>query len=127
MHAEASLSLSVSLQVSPCDVARMIHWALGNGPALGVHLGQTVQVDPIKPTLKAPGNKRLKLECNELLSIFAFKFNLRRYTSEAPARSAVGPALSCGWQYWLMARAYRVWGAGGAGRPPMVRRCSLTP
>jgi hypothetical protein len=38
-----------------------------------------VQVDPIKPTLKAPGTKRLKLKFDILLSNFAFKFNLRRY------------------------------------------------
>jgi hypothetical protein len=37
-----------------------------------------VQVDPIKPALKAPGTKRLKLKCDEQLSNFAFKFNLRR-------------------------------------------------
>jgi len=30
--------------------------------------------------LKAPGSKRLKLEHEKLLSDFAFKFNLRRYT-----------------------------------------------
>jgi len=39
-----------------------------------------VQVDHIKPKLKAPGTKRLKLKCYELLSSFAFTFNLRRYT-----------------------------------------------
>jgi len=38
-----------------------------------------VQVDPIKPTLKAPGSKRLKPNCDELLSNFAFKFKVRRY------------------------------------------------
>ena len=38
-----------------------------------------MQVDPIKPTLKAPGTKRLKLQYDEPLSSFAFKFNLRRY------------------------------------------------
>jgi hypothetical protein len=38
-----------------------------------------VQVDPIKPTFKAPGTKRLKLEFDKLLLTFAFKFNLRRY------------------------------------------------
>jgi len=42
--------------------------------------GRAVQVDPIKPTLQAPGTKRLKLEFDELLSNFAFNFNLRRYT-----------------------------------------------
>jgi len=38
-----------------------------------------VQVDPIKPKLKPPGTKRLKLKCDVLLSTFAFKYNLRRY------------------------------------------------
>ena len=38
-----------------------------------------VQVDPIKPTLKPPVSKSLKLKYDELLSNVAFKFNLRRY------------------------------------------------
>jgi len=38
-----------------------------------------VQVDPIKPTWKAPGPNSLKLKYDKLLSFFAFKFNLRRY------------------------------------------------
>jgi hypothetical protein len=41
-----------------------------------------VQVDPIKPTLKAPESKRLKLKCDEPLLNFAFNFNLRRYMLE---------------------------------------------
>jgi len=41
--------------------------------------GEAVQVDPIKPTLKAPGTKRLKLKYDEPLSNFAFNFNLRHY------------------------------------------------
>jgi hypothetical protein len=45
---------------------------------VGAH-GRPVQVDPIKPTLKAPGSKRLKLKSEELLSSFAFNFNLRPY------------------------------------------------
>jgi hypothetical protein len=32
------------------------------------------------PKLKAPGTKRLTLKCDEPHSIFAFKFNSRRYT-----------------------------------------------
>jgi hypothetical protein len=44
-----------------------------------------VQVDPIKPTLKPPGTKRLSLKCAELLSISAFEFNLRRYTTVVPS------------------------------------------
>jgi hypothetical protein len=41
--------------------------------------GRAVQVDPMKPMLKAPISKRLKLEHDKLLSNFAFKFDLRRY------------------------------------------------
>ena len=37
-------------------------------------------VDPIKPNLKPPGTKRLKLNCHMPLSDHAFKFKLRRYT-----------------------------------------------
>ena len=39
-----------------------------------------MQVDPMKPKLKPPGYQGLKLEFAGLLSNFAFKFNLRRYT-----------------------------------------------
>jgi len=42
-----------------------------------------VQVHPIKPTLTAPGIKRLKLRYDEPLSKIAFKFNLRRYSEAA--------------------------------------------
>jgi len=41
--------------------------------------GEAVQVDPMKPKMKPPGTKRLKLKWEILLSISAFKFNLRRY------------------------------------------------
>jgi hypothetical protein len=37
----------------------------------------------MKPMLKAPGSGRLKLKCDEPLSNFAFKFNLRRYSMGA--------------------------------------------
>ena len=50
--------------------------------------GRAVQVDPVKPTLKAPGTKRLKLEYDEVLSSFAFKSNLRRYTAGNGRRRA---------------------------------------
>jgi len=39
-----------------------------------------VQVISTKPVLKAPGYFLFKLGCDEPLSNFAFKFNLRRYT-----------------------------------------------
>jgi hypothetical protein len=41
----------------------------------------------MKPTLKAPGSKRLKLKYDKMLSSFAFKFNLRRYTGGAQDRA----------------------------------------
>ena len=38
-----------------------------------------MQVEPLKSKLKATGAERLKLKHDDLLSRFAFKFNLRRY------------------------------------------------
>jgi hypothetical protein len=48
-----------------------------------------VQFDPIKPKLKPPGTKRLKLKCDVLLSTSAFKFNLRRYNEASLAEQEV--------------------------------------
>ena len=47
----------------------------------GVHHyhGRPLQVDPIKPQLKLPGIKLLKLTCDILLSTSACNLNLRRY------------------------------------------------
>ena len=56
--------------------------------------GRAVQVDPMKPMLKPPGIKHLKLNCDILLSTFAFKFNLRRCTAVA-RRSDPWPSTSC--------------------------------
>jgi len=42
-----------------------------------------VQVNPIKPTLKAPGTQRLILKRDVRLSNVAFKINLSRYTTDA--------------------------------------------
>ena len=41
----------------------------------------------MKPKLKPPGTRLLKLECDMMLSTSAFKFNVRRYTL---VREAVG-------------------------------------
>jgi len=48
------------------------------GGGFGPSLGRAVQVDPINPTLKAPGTECLKLKCDEPLSMFAFNFKLLR-------------------------------------------------
>jgi hypothetical protein len=59
-------------------------------------LGGVVRVDPIKPTLKAPGTMRLTLKHGKLLSSFAFNFNLHRYSSVAHMRpSRVGSGRLC--------------------------------
>jgi len=47
--------------------------------------GRAVHVDPIKPTLKAPGTMHSKLKCDGTLSKFAFNFNLRLYIT-GPSR-----------------------------------------
>jgi len=57
------------------------------------HPGRSVQVDPIRPTLKAPGIKLLKVKYDKPLSIFAFKFNLRRSTLAAARAAALGMAV----------------------------------
>jgi len=52
---------------------------LCHGHASSVRDGREVQIDPIQPTLKAPGSERLKPKHVEVLSSFAFRFNVRRY------------------------------------------------
>jgi hypothetical protein len=46
-------------------------------------LGRAVQIDPMKPMLKAPGSNLLKLKYDVLLSNFAVNFSLSHYTSES--------------------------------------------
>jgi len=55
---------------------------------LRVPLGEAVQADPIKPKLKPPGTNLLTLKHDELLSNFAFKFNLRRHSLASTACGA---------------------------------------
>jgi hypothetical protein len=64
--------------------------AAGDTPTL-LTPGRAVQVDSMKPILKAPGTKRLNLRhdnCFEFCLNFSFNFNLRRYTLAAPLPSA---------------------------------------
>jgi len=57
-----------------------------------------VQVEPIKPKLKPPGTKRLRLKCDILLSTFALKFKLRRYNEGAEAGAGAGAGAVAGAQ-----------------------------
>ena len=56
--------------------------------------GRAVQVEPRKPMLKPPGTEHLKLNCDILLSTFAFNFNLRRYNLGVGAYAATTLAKS---------------------------------
>ena len=64
-----------------------------------LNLGEAVQVDPMKPNLKPPGTERLKLKCDDPLSIFGSNFSLRRYTLgcavSTRCRSRLGFAVPC--------------------------------
>jgi len=63
--------------------AAAIQASMGMGPPSGGGAGfqgRAMQVDPMKPVLKAPGSMLLKLIYDEPLSTSAFKFNLRRHT-----------------------------------------------
>ena len=54
------------------------------------------QVEPMKSKLKAPGTKRLKLKYDNLLSRFAFNFNLRHYTMvDRGDVVTAGPGIYC--------------------------------
>jgi len=61
--------------------------------------GEVVQVDHMKPKLKPPGTKRLKLKSEEPLSTVAFKFNLRRYIM-----AALAPTSTSCWPKWAVRR-----------------------
>jgi len=77
-----------------------------------------VQVDPFKPTLKAPGSERLKLKCDDLLSNFAFDFNLRRYIEVTYTRTVT--------RYYLMEVKACVWNFNvNMCTGSKVGRCSL--
>ena len=54
-----------------------------------------MQVDPIKPTLKPPGTKRLKLKCDSMVSTSAFDFNLRHYIKEDDDGQTLRDAVAC--------------------------------
>jgi hypothetical protein len=60
-----------------------------NMDATGGANGRAVKVDPIKPTLKAPGTERLDPRYVGVLHSFAFKFNLRRYITAVAVTVAV--------------------------------------
>ena len=76
------MAVTLALVVAPVAVG---------AAAVLTHLGRVVQVDPIKPTLKAPGAKHLKLEFDEPPSNFGFEFNLRHYTWALSTRWRTGP------------------------------------
>jgi hypothetical protein len=69
--------------------------------------GRVVQVDPIRPTLKSPGTKRMKVKYYKPLSNVAFKFNMRRYTTD-PAHVVCGDVQAGSCQISLLLAIHRV-------------------
>ena len=53
-----------------------------------------VQVDPLKPKLKAPGTKRLKVSGDILLSTSALKSDMRRYIKGPSALAVPSPSMT---------------------------------
>ena len=82
-----------------------------------------MQVDPIEPTLKAPGDMLLKLRYDGPVSKFAFKFNLRRHTKagKAAADAALKSKLK------RLGVVNSLLGEMDATALAEVRRCSFTP
>jgi hypothetical protein len=78
--------------------------------------GKPVQVDPIKPTSKAPGSERLTLKCDDLLSNFAFILNLRRYTA---VETAEDRQARCRRMSITLGGAVLTFEAGAYTRPPV--------
>ena len=62
------------------------------------------------PALKAPGYKHLKLKYDQLLSNFAFNFNLRRYNTGAAGGSAAAAAAN---QHLILSNRSAAWLAHG--------------
>ena len=69
------------------NLRRYSEAALKKKKELTKRLGGAVQVDPMKPVLKAPGAKHLKLTYDKLLSNLAFKFSLRHFSWGGPTWS----------------------------------------
>jgi hypothetical protein len=83
------------------------------------HLGRAVQIAPMKPVSKAPGTQSLKLNYDDPLSIFAFEFNLRRYSSGGA--SPCSPVTSPG---RAPARAPRAAAAAASGGKRLRRQAT---
>jgi len=69
----------------------------------------------MKPTLKAPGSKRLKLWFDEPLSSFAFNFNLRRYIKYPPYYVVKPARVGTGFDTMVMAELW--WGRAAPLNP----------
>ena len=74
----AALGLVHTHDVHALTIGACVIAGTGTGAAAVTRIvhSRAVQVDPIKPTLIAPGTKRLTLKHDDLLSSSAFKFKL---------------------------------------------------
>ena len=89
-----------------------------------------MQVDPLKPTLKAPGTQRLKvnmINCFQFCLNFAFKYNLRRYTMAEAAAASAGSEQRSGHRSDTSAGHPGHGGRSGPGHAQVGRWCKLKP
>jgi len=88
-----------------------------------------VQVDPSKPTVKAPGSMLSKLRYDGPVSNFAFNFNLRRYTKvvDTPPIKPKPVAAPMGAKAAGAGGGKAVGAGGGAGPGPKAGAYTVSP
>jgi hypothetical protein len=86
-----------SYAVEMAEVGQMVDVCTPRSLVFIDELGKAVQVEPIRPTLQAPGTKRLKPKHDKLLSSFAFNVNLRRYSWVAARRPRTARRWAAPW------------------------------
>jgi len=70
---------------------RTLNWGGGGFCELVAERHGRVVQDPMKPTLKVPGQERLKLKCDDLLLSYCFQIQLAPLQHDGPAGSVFVP------------------------------------
>jgi len=90
-YEEPHSNLVFSFELRHCGTARIENWERQYNESFEKEQpGRAVQVEPMKPILKPPGTKCLKLTRDKLVSGFALKCNLRSYTPGRARPSSPG-------------------------------------
>jgi hypothetical protein len=88
--ADAAVAATATETASPRASSGSRKRVAMSSPAVGL----CMQVEPMKPALKVLGSIDSKLRYDELLSKFAFNFNLRRYTAAGSTGGSKRAAVS---------------------------------